>query len=96
MTEEEKKEYEGLKSLLYTVQISQYGKRKMIDIIEKQDTEINKLNNVIDRMTKKLSQVPIFTIKSKSNNYNADDLYTAPMSIEEIKEYFMKDDKNDR
>lgn len=92
MTEEEKKEYEELKSLLYTGQISQYGKRKLIDIIEKQDTEINKLNNVIDRMAKKLSQVPIFTVKSKSNNYNANDLYTAPMSIEEIKEYFMKEE----
>lgn len=43
MTEEEKKEYEELKSLLYTGQISQYGKRKLIGIIENQDTEINKL-----------------------------------------------------
>ena len=65
----------------------------VLDELQKQDTEINKLNKVIDRMAKKLSQVPIFTIKSKSNNYNADDLYTAPMSIEEIKEYFMKEDK---
>lgn len=54
MIEEEKQEYEELKSLLYTGQISQYGKRKLIDIIEKQDTEINKLNNVIDRMVEKL------------------------------------------
>ena len=50
MTEEEKQEYEELKSLLYTGQISQYGKRKLIDIIEKQDTEINKLNNVIQNI----------------------------------------------
>ena len=42
MTDEEKKEYEELKSLLYTGKISQYGKRKLIDIIEKQSKEIEK------------------------------------------------------
>ena len=43
MSDEEKKEYEELKSLLYTGTISQYGKRKLIDIIEKQQKEIEKL-----------------------------------------------------
>ena len=43
MSDEEKKEYEELKSLLYTGTISQYGKRKLIEIIEKQSKEIEKL-----------------------------------------------------
>ena len=43
MSEEEKKEYEELKSLLYTGTISQYGKRKLIYIIEKQSKEIEEL-----------------------------------------------------
>ena len=45
MNEEEKREYEELKSLLYTGTISQYGKRKLIDIIEKQQKEIERLKN---------------------------------------------------
>ena len=45
MTEEEKKEYEELKSLLYTGTISQYGKRKLIEIIEKQSKEIEELKD---------------------------------------------------
>ena len=40
MTDEEMEEYEELKSLLYTGTISQYGKRKLIEIIEKQQKEI--------------------------------------------------------
>jgi len=43
MTDEEKKEYEELKSLLYTGTISQYGKRKLIDMFEKQQKEIEEL-----------------------------------------------------
>ena len=105
MTEEEKKEYEKLKSLLYTGQISQYGKRKLIDIIEKQDTEIqqvlddyqelgkdyhklececeskdteiNKLNNVIDRMAEDII------------DYEKDLKYDEPYeNIEVVKEYY--------
>ncbi len=43
MSDEEKREYEELKSLLYTGTISQYGKRKLIDLIEKQSKEIEEL-----------------------------------------------------
>ena len=43
MTDEEKKEYEELKSLLYTGTISQYGKRKLIDMFEKQSKKIEEL-----------------------------------------------------
>ena len=45
LSDEEKREYEELKSLLYTGTISQYGKRKLIDIIEKQQKEIEELKN---------------------------------------------------
>ena len=50
MIDEEKKEYEELKSLLYTGTISQYGKRKLIAIIEKQQAEIEKKDKIIDLM----------------------------------------------
>lgn len=43
MTDEEKKEYKKLKSLLYQGTISQYGKRKLIEIVEKQQKEIEEL-----------------------------------------------------
>ena len=43
MSDEEKKEYEKLKRLLYTGTISQYGKRKLIDMFEKQQKEIEEL-----------------------------------------------------
>ena len=54
LSDEEKKEYEELKSLLYTGTISQYGKRKLIDIIEKQSKEIEELKekneNLLDAL----------------------------------------------
>lgn len=57
--------------------------------------EINKLNNVIDRMAKKLSQVPMYHFKSKSNIYSSDNIDLVAMSVDEIKDYFMdmKEDK---
>ena len=45
MSDEDKKEYEKLKSLLYTGTISQYGKRKLIDMFEKQQKEIEELKD---------------------------------------------------
>lgn len=45
LSDEEKREYEELKSLLYQGTISQYGKRKLIDIIEKQSKEIEELKD---------------------------------------------------
>ena len=51
MNEEEKKEYEELKSLLYTGTISQYGKRKLIDMFEKQSKEVEELK-AINKMQK--------------------------------------------
>lgn len=40
MTDEEKKEYEELKRLLYQGTLTQYGKRELIGILEKQSKEI--------------------------------------------------------
>ena len=45
LSDEEKKAYEKLKSLLYTGTISQYGKRKLIDMFEKQQKEIEELKD---------------------------------------------------
>lgn len=47
MSEEENKEYEELKSLLYQGNLTQYGKRKLIEIIEKQQKQIEELKNEI-------------------------------------------------
>lgn len=60
MTDEEKKEYEELKSLLYTGTISQYGKRKLIDIIEKQQKEIEELKQIKNKLDEK--NIPIETL----------------------------------
>lgn len=48
MNEEEKKKYEELKSLLYTGTISQYGKRKLIDLIETQQKELEEKTEIIE------------------------------------------------
>ena len=57
MTDEEKKEYEELKSLLYTGTISQYGKRKLIDMFEKQQKEIQKSANRLNKIIKEQNQL---------------------------------------
>ena len=56
LSDEEKREYEELKSLLYTGTISQYGKRKLIDIIEKQQKEIEELKEVNEEIGKALEE----------------------------------------
>lgn len=43
LSDEEKKEYEELKSLLYQGTLTQYGKRKLIGIIKKQSKELEEL-----------------------------------------------------
>ena len=60
MSDEEKKEYEELKSLLYTGTISQYGKRKLIDIFEKQSKEIEELkvkNKVLEAISLSFNEI---------------------------------------
>ena len=65
LSDEEREEYEELKSLLYTGTISQYGKRKLIDIIEKQSKEIEDNKKYID-----LHYVPYEQYTSKLNELN--------------------------
>lgn len=54
MNEEEKREYEELKRLLYKEQLSQYGKRKLIGIIETQKAEIEKKDKIINMLKDEL------------------------------------------
>lgn len=54
----------------------------VINIIQKQDTEINKLKDVIDRMAEDITM----TNKSINEEYAVDDLF---LDKEKIKEYFM-------
>lgn len=55
---------------------------KLKNLIQKQDTEINKLNNVIDRMAEKIKKDTKWFYSKFDNK-----------SKEEIKEYFMKENK---
>ena len=62
LSDEEKKEYEELKSLLYTGTISQYGKRKLIDIIEKQSKEIEELKAISEYREKIIKGLGLKTL----------------------------------
>lgn len=55
---------------------------KLIYKINRQDTEINKLNNVIDKLVKRIKYDTEWFYSELDNK-----------SEEEIKEYFMKEDK---
>ena len=65
MSDEEKKEYEELKSLLYTGTISQYGKRKLIDIIDKQSKEIEHQKEKRENQKQELA-----ILNEKQKDYN--------------------------
>lgn len=65
LSEEEKKEFEELKSLLYTGQISQYGKRKLITIIENQQAELEKKDKMIDEMAEMITEAKFCYFKKK-------------------------------
>ena len=57
----------------------------LLNLIQNQDTEINKLNNVIDRMAEKYATCKTcLKYDCKKRDKNAKDC---------IKEYFMKEDK---
>ena len=69
MSDEEKREYEELKSLLYTGTISQYGKRKLIDLIKKQSKEIEELKekneNLLDTLNNSILITKYWVSKDK-------------------------------
>ena len=87
MNDEEKKEYERLKSLLYTDSLTQYGKRKLIGIIEKQQKEIKIQEDMIDEMVCELSTEGYLddVCQMKQDNDECDDCCNLC-----IKEYFRK------
>ena len=62
------------------------ARETILNLIQKQDTEINKLNNVIDRMAEDMAG----TNKAINEEYAVDELY---LDKNKIKEYFMKEDK---
>ena len=89
MTEEEKKaiemlEYIGIRNTLMgcTFENRDYLARILLNLIRKKDTEINKLNNVIDKMVKRIKDDTEWFYSDLDNKRE-----------EEIKEYFMKEDK---
>lgn len=102
MTEEEKEAFNCLSALEVSSEYEASSKEILLDLIEKQDTEINKLNNVIDRMALELynyanlGQLGICPAEQENGNYNLD---LCKMNLAErnclicIKEYFMKEDK---
>ena len=71
---------------------------KVAEKIQKQDTEINKLNNVIDRMAQELSNYAMDSYSCSKwcklndcNNWSNG--YCIENELSCIKEYFMKEDK---
>ncbi len=101
MTEEEKKAIKKLKEYALCkvddkgfVEISANGYKYIIlNLIQKQDTEINKLNNVIDRMAEVLNNQDIEYLDLCDNCKNNNEDCHGDYCKERIKEYFMKEDK---
>ena len=81
LSDKEKREYEELKSLLYTGTISQYGKRKLIDLIEKQSKEIEDNKKYID-----LHYVPYEQYVSTTNGIDKKWKDKIKAKIEEVKD----------
>ena len=92
MTEEEKKAIKNIKEMIenifqceddeeFVCDVSDGGYlQTALNLIQKQDTEINKLNNVIDRMARRIKYDTEWFYSELDNK-----------SEEEIKEYFMKE-----
>ena len=92
MNEEEKREYEELKSLLYTGTISQYGKRKLIDIIEKQQKEIERIEKKLKRYQKYLRDSEKKCDKLLELEYTERERdYISKDKIRELKEKYRND-----
>lgn len=91
-----KKDYQAIQGL-----VDLYNKEK--EKSQKQDTEINKLNNVIDRMAESLINYEIdedICSKRKNSESEEDDCYLDVYYGSEVckncvKEYFMKEDKDE-
>ena len=79
----EKEDFIDEPKIAYLMQEIEANKR-LLNLIQKQDTEINKLNNVIDRMAEDMAG----TNKAINEEYAVDELY---LDKNKIKEYFMKE-----
>lgn len=102
LSEEEKKAIEYYKDyaeilnnelILYghikTLKVDYKKLKTLVNLIQKQDTEINKLKNVIDRMAEVIEEC-----RQNDCIETTDDLDMSEIAgVEKIKEYFMKDDK---
>lgn len=104
MTEEEKESIEQLKSwreyiikhkeTINKANDIEFYLRTAINLIQKQDTEINKLNNVIDKATKYIEEItgncPYDTFDCQVRDCENE---CKNQMAECWKEYFMKEDK---
>lgn len=74
---------QGFSGLLKYTESEYDNSNILLDLIQKQDTEINKLNKVIDRMAEDIIE------------YQKDLKYEYPYETkEEVKEYYMKLEQN--
>ena len=100
LSEEEKKAIKDLKEYLDWEELQGFSKlprdkhlETILNLIQKQDTEINKLNNVIDRMAEVLND---FDYDKQCESCRTD-ICSASVDGTEythcIREYFMKEDK---
>ena len=92
MTEEEKKAIENIKWHNEHLYCDKKDVDYMLNLIQKQDTEINKLNNVIDRMVEEYE----YNVRINVKNF-CEEQMRKDKCIQDcktcIKEYFMKEDK---
>ena len=91
MTEEEKSAIEHLKIMKENKNIMAMNwndGKILLNLIQKQDTEINKLNNVIDRMAEDIKKTNIDIV---NEGYAMETMW---LDKEKIKEYFMKENKD--
>lgn len=90
LSDEEKREYEELKSLLYIGTISQYGKRKLIDMFEKQSKEIEHQKEKRENQKQELAilnakQIKFNKLVNTVNSYKGQ-FKRQQKEIEELKE----------
>ena len=67
----------------------------LLDLYTNAKTEINKLNNVIDRMAEVLNNQDIDYLRLCDNCKNSNEECHGDYCEERIKEYFMEDKEND-
>ena len=95
MTEEEKKAIEDIRWNNEHLYCDKKDVDYMLNLIQKQDTEINKLNNVIDRIINVMigDKVILATVCSRTIHKTEAECYKQNLLCDDcVKEYFMKED----